>query len=198
MSIQRVRTVFTGVAGTPWYSNMYFDDDGVTPTAAENADAVDDFWEALAPLIDNGVTWTIGPEIPILDETDGTLTSVEAITVESGSGTAAGDPLPYATQGLGKLSTSDFVAGRRVQGRVFIPGMSEAASDATGKPASTTITSITDALTTLVASSGLIVWSRPFEGAEGPPERPPRDGSKASITGVSAWTQWAVMRSRRD
>lgn len=199
MTIRRVRTVFSGVAGSPWYSNLYFDADGVTPSAQQNVDAVDAFWTALASLMDNAVTWTIGPEVPELDETTGELTGVQTVTPGTGAGTDTTDPLPYMSQGLVRLSTTDFVAGRRVRGRIFVPGLTETANTTTGQPSGSAITAMTTAGTNLVAAGGLLVWSRPFAGdPAATPPRPARAGSKASITAVSGWNQWAVMRSRRD
>lgn len=198
MAIRRVRTIFSGVAGTPWYSNLYFDADGVTPTAQENVDDTDAFWTAMANLIDNAISWTVGPEVPVLDETTGTLVGVTSVTAGTGVGTAAGDALPYATQGLVRLATDDFVAGRRVRGRIFLPGIDENFNGPSGVPTSTFLTTVQGAIDGLIAAGGLLVWARPFPGAEGPPVRPARAGSKASITASSVWTQWAVMRSRRD
>jgi hypothetical protein len=198
MSIRRVRTVFTGVAGTPWYANMYFDADGVTPTPQENVDDTDAFWTAMAGVIDNNVSWTVGPEVPVIDETTGTLTGVTSVTAGTGSGTATADPLPYATQGLIRLATDDFVAGRRVKGRIFVPGVVESSSSTTAVPDATFMGILQTAVDGLIAAGGFLVWARPFAGAAGPPVRPAREGSKASISGASVWTQWAVMRSRRD
>ena len=170
----------------------------MTPTAQENVDDVDTFWTALANLMDNAITWTVGPEVPILDEETGELVGVTSVTAGTGAGTAAGDALPYATQGLVRLATDDFVAGRRVRGRIFLPGIDENFNAATGIPSSTFLSTVQTAVTNLIAAGGLLVWARPFAGAEGPPVRPARLGSKASITASTVWTQWAVMRSRRD
>jgi hypothetical protein len=177
---------------------MYFDADGVTPTPQQNVDAVDAFWTGCASIIDNAVTWEVGPEVPEIDETTGVLSGVTSVVAGTGAGTAVSDALPPSTQGLVRLQTGDFVAGRRVRGRIFVPGVTEATNSSGGAPDAGALLAMGDAATALVAAGGILVWARPFEGSAGPPVKPARLGSKASITGTSVWGSWAVMRSRRD
>ena len=47
-TLARVRTIFTGPAGSPWYSNLYFD--AATGTAQNAADAAAPFWGAVDNL----------------------------------------------------------------------------------------------------------------------------------------------------
>lgn len=198
MAIRRIRTVFVGVAGTPWYSNMYFDADGVTPTPQQNVDAVDSFWTSIAPYMDNAVSWVVGPEVPVLDETNGELVGVTSVTANGGVGTASDDALPYASQGLVRLNTNDFVNGRRVRGRIFLPGITKASASPTGTVFTTASAGWLAAATTLTAATGILVWARPLWNREVDPPVLVRPGSKAAITGQSIWANFAVMRSRRD
>jgi len=196
MAIRRVRTLLTGVAGSPWYSNIYFDADGVTPDAAANVVSVDDMWTAVISNIANDISWVVEGNVSVLDETDGKLIDVESVTQGTGTGTSSGDMLPFTTQGLIQLQTSTFINGRRVRGRVFVPGLTEDAST-NGVPISGMVTNLIAAGNALWDSdtSGALVWARPFAGSE---TVEARAGSKAPITAVAAWNKWAVMRSRRD
>ena len=196
MSIARVRTVFTGVAGTPWYSNIYFMDDGATPIGTLAIGWVADYWNAHKPGITSQVSWSVLSEVVTLDEATGDLESVYTGTSSPNTGSASGQPLPWATQVLARQGTAGIVHNRRVRGRIFIPGFTED-STTTGRVPSATQTAVAAAGTALVAASTSlwVVWSRPFAGTE---DNPARDGTRWQVTGNSCWDQFAVQRSRRD
>lgn len=185
-TIARVRTVFTGVAGTPAYSNFYFDDDGTAAGVYQSA--VLDFWNALNGAFAPGVTWTMVNPIPIIESTTGQVVSV--VTGDGGTGTESSshEPLPFATSGLLQLHSGVFVAGREVRGRCFIPYPHEQ-DQTTGKPGSDYINAVQDAADTLLGSSGSngawAIWSRANARFE-------------LVTSTAVWSNWAVMRSRRD
>lgn len=190
----------TGLPGAPYYSNLYF---GLVTTQAEAQACVDDvvaFWTAQGPSIGVGLLMTVEPEVALLDETNGDLTGVFTTVSAPVGGGAAGDRLPPSDQGLGRLLTSTFVAGRRVRGRIFMPAMMEANS-VLGAPIAGYVTSLNTALQNLLASvnSLLVVWARPYAGdPTAVPPKPARLGSFAIVTGVGAAPYWAVLRSRRD
>src|SRR3982750_3658664 len=60
LSIQRVRTIFPGVAGSPWYSNLYFT--GETQTLADAATAATRaFWDSVKGYISTGISIQVQP-----------------------------------------------------------------------------------------------------------------------------------------
>jgi hypothetical protein len=107
--------------------------------------------------------------------------------------TAAGDALPYATQGLLRLGTAAFIGGRRVQGRQFIPGLTETANAGTpAQPTTSVMTSMQNAAnllgTTVVTPINQRVWHRPKLGT---------GGLSTPVITRSISPTWAVLKSRR-
>lgn len=197
MSLLRVRTVLTGVAGTPWYTNTYFSDP-LTGTAEQDAvNAMGAFWNTMDTYIDNTVSGQVQGDVLRIDETDGTVLGLEAATPVAVAGGNTSDPLPYMTQGLGRLSTAGIVHNRLVRGRIIVPGPTEDQNGTAGVPASTYISTLQTAMDALIAdaNTALVVWSRPFAGTEG---NPARSGSIHLVTGASVAPYWSVLRSRRD
>lgn len=200
MTIARVRTIFTGVAGTPWYSNLYFFDNGGTEIGPDAVTWVTAFWTSLSAVMQDSVIWTIEPEVARLDESTGQLTGVTATPGATGGGTQQVAALPWQTQGLIREFTGAFVNGRRVRGRTFIPGPTESSSDV-GVPIGTYITALQNAADALIASSvsTWCVWARPFDGDPAAvPPKPARTGTAHIIVSANVWDKWAVQRSRRD
>ena len=203
MALARIRTVFVGVAGTPWYSNLYFLNDGGTSIAASATGWVTTFWQTLDNNMNSQLTWATDPEVPTFNETTGKITKVDAVTPGTGAGSGAGEPLPYTNQLLIRLITSSFINGRRVRGRIFVPGLGES-DNAVGGVLAATRTLANNAATTLITSSAstLAVWARPYDALDSNgqpiPGHTPRLGSQHSVSTSQVWTQWAVLRSRRD
>lgn len=133
--------------------------------------------------------WTIPTEGRTLDPDTGLTTAFwNDSVVLSGAGKTAGQQVADSTQILFRWRTADVVAGRRVQGRTFIPGMVTAYLN-NGNVANATLTTLQAAATALVSADvGLGVWSRPTEG---------RAGSFHEATSGSAWNELAVQRGRR-
>jgi len=120
--VKRVRTVFTGVAGTPWYSNMYFGGD-VDDQAA--VDGVATFWNGLLNFIDNDVAVLTQGEVTVITVETGVVAGLNSADPVSQNGQNAADPLPRATQLLLQLHTGEYVGGREIRGKVFLPGFCE-------------------------------------------------------------------------
>lgn len=197
----RIRTVFTGVAGSPWYSNLYFDPaEGDAPVST--AQAVAAFWEDLEGDIANNVSWSIDPSVPTIDPATGDTTDYTTVNVAGGQGTNLGVLLPIATQGLITLRTSATIRNRRLIGRIFVPGLCASTSGPDGEFTGTFADRMTTAANTLrTASSGgnveaLCVWSRPKGPSLEIPFQLP--GSAHVVTGASGALKPAVLRSRRD
>lgn len=186
----RVRTSLTGVQGSPWLSTMYFDVAG--GTAQDAADAVGVFWTAMDNSMVSAVQWATEAEVAQVNASNGNLVMVHATTPASGTGASATEVLPIATQALIRWRTGSIVNGREVRGRTFIPGLVEANNDS-GSPTSTLVTNYSAAAAALIAdaNSTLVVWHRPTTPGGS-------DGSKHDVVTGSMWTEFAVLRSRRD
>lgn len=181
----RVRTVFTGATGSPWVNTLYFDEPAGTAQAAANAAAV--FWQAVDSVMHTSIAWSTEADVVQVNEQTGLATGVISTEQSSGAGATGTDMLPPATQALVRLLTGVFNDGRQVRGRIFIPGLTEAANTSGGNVEGTTALTIRTAAEALIEDTGseLLVWSRSA-------------GNSFNVTGVSLWSQFAVLRSRRD
>lgn len=181
MPAWRIRTVFTGVPGTPWMSNMFFDT-GTAGDASTAAGAVYDFWNAVDAYIDANVSWSVDNDVPLFTNPD-TLAGWETVVGGSGAGLSSAEMLPRASQVLVQWSTAAVFNNRRVRGRTFVPGLGEGANfDGSVLPA--LITAV-DAAATDLAAAGLVIASRAMN-------------SFVPVTSAAVWDQFAVLRSRRD
>ena len=185
-TIARVRTVFTGLAGTPGMSNFYFDAD--TSSAASYQPFVADFWDNISFMYKTGLVVTTLGQVDVIDPTTGQIVGYGTGSDIVTGGSDGGDELPPATNGLIRIHTGVFHSGRELQGKCFVPYPTENANTA-GVPLSTYRSTITDACTTLNdishANGAWCVWSR-------------TNGLFELVSTVSVWQQWAVLRSRRD
>src|SRR3990172_2320794 len=161
MPIARVRTTFSGAAGSPWLSTAYFE---VTAPYTANLEvaAVGAFWGTVDAAIEGGVSWTTGSEVLILDETDGDPLAVVSVTPATGSGGGSTEGAPTLLQGLMRWRTGSFVDGREVRGRWFVPGLAESVL-VDGLLEGATQTTWNTAATTYIATAGIspVVWQRP-------------------------------------
>lgn len=195
----RVETIFTGPAGSPWLSVMYFS--GTDQAGADQAVAdVGAFWGAVDAGMSSAVSWSTNPDVQVLDAATGALTDAFSTTPQAGSGASAGDMLPTAAQALLRWRTSGIVNGRIVRGRTNVPGVTEAFA-AAGRPIAAYITTLNTAAAALLAGASIFqVWSRPHvqDFDDSPTSPPTRAGSAHVVTSGSAWSEFAVQRSRRD
>lgn len=108
------------------------------------------------------------------------------------AGGSLSEPLPGNIAMLLRFGTDEVRRGRRVQGRLFLPGLSEGVS-VLGRPAPATRTDVEAAFSTLLNSgttATLAVYSRPID-----PDVP---GAMSVATSVSTWEQWAQLGKRRS
>lgn len=176
----------TGYVGAPWYNNIYFGEDD-HPQDAVNA--VVAFWTPIAAIMYNGITIRVDPAGVVIDEATGLPTGIQvADTPDPIQGSADGEMLPMQVQGLVRLQTSLYVAGRRVQGKVFVPGITEGNAVA-GFPSTAARSAMQagadqlngDPLDTNVAG----VYSK-------------KNRVWTPITATSTWDYFATLKSRRD
>lgn len=185
-TLNEFRTVWTGVAGSPYYTTIRQIDSGPT-TPQAFADAWEDFLVGLQGVTDNGLVAVVENDVRQIDSTTGETTGVITISGATVAMTAAGDALPPQTQLLCRLLTPTFVGGRRIRGRIFIPGQLELFNSVVGQPDAGLRTGVEDNLEDFITavSNDLVVYSRTHHAF-------------SAVNSVSVWNQWAVLRSRRD
>ena len=182
----RVRSVLTGVAGAPYYTNHYFDAGGLGGQEQDAVDAVGDFWNAFDTSLDNALQINTDPEVPTINAVTGAITSSVATTPFFNQFASTGEALPPATQLLIRWTTPTFVSGRRLRGRTFIPGCTEDSNTSTGTPAAGFSTPVNAAVAALTGGAvALCIWSRTH-------------GVAIPVSSGTYWSQWAILRSRRD
>lgn len=191
MPVICVQTAFTGAAVRGGGLNQLFFTGTAGADLQEHLDAVAAFWTAVAPQC---VGWTaqVQPEVREYDEETGDLTGLGAGTAPSPITSSSTDRMaPPAVQGLIRLRTAGIVGNRLVQGKIFVPGFPANQSEPDGSTSSGIRTAFNAAATALIGDSEteLVVWSRPAED---------RAGSTWPVLTASAWSQTAVLRSRRD
>ena len=186
MALTRVRTVFTGVPGTPWMSNMYFDVELAEVQLA--ADAVEAFWSEVDGYMVGGVAWEQEPFVTIINPVNGEPTGVAPVTPGAGTGGASGDMVPRAAQAYIVWNTGVWQAGRQIRGRTYLPGFTAGAAASDGSVDPGVVTALATAASNLLTTPGnptLHVYSR-------------KNGNSVPVDNGAASNQWAVLRSRRD
>jgi hypothetical protein len=173
----------------------YWDSAGATPVqlATEAHARVRAFWNSFNSQTLGGCTLVINPVADEIEETTGQIVNQHVGTVGvPPSFAAAGDALPLQTQGMLSLSTSTFVAGRRLKGRQFLPFPLEGSNTSLGTVSPTYTTALNTAAallsTAVVTPMSQRVWHRPVGGS---------GGLSAAVSSRAASTQWAVLKSRR-
>jgi hypothetical protein len=199
MTIARVRTIFSGPAGSPWLGTAYFDSPPLS-IHQDMVNAVGAFWGSVDQWMANVVSWSTEVEVVELDEVTGDATAVESTVPVTGTGGQTGEIAPTLLQGLARWRTGSFVDGREVRGRWFIPGLGESQL-ASGVLAGTTVTSVNAAMATYIATPGVapVIWQRPR--IADPTAVPPVDarvGSQHPIISGSATNRFSPLRTRRD
>lgn len=187
MDMQRVRTVWTGVAGAPYYTNLYFNDTTGASGAQDAVTAVDTFWTAISGNIEQNCDYVIEPFVAVIGSTEGALVDGHTTTGETGGGTYVGEMLPRQVQGLVRWDTGVIVGGRYLRGRTFIPCIGEPINTTGGVPTTAFATLVNTAAAALIADTGneLVIWSRTH-------------GVAHPATLGTFQPQWATLNSRRD
>lgn len=180
----RVRTVFQGVTGSPWVSTAFFDSGA--GTAQDAVTATGTFWQAADSLMEASVTWSTQADVETVNANNGQVTAVTSTTPVTGAGVAGQTGLPIASQMLVRWRTGVYIAGREIRGRWFIPGIAVSINN-DGQPTGPSVITVNTAASTLIgdANSQLVIWSR-------------ANTQQAVVSSGTCWTQFAVLRSRRD
>ena len=126
-------------------------------------------------------------DVPLIDDSDGILVGAAGVAPASVDTLGGGEALPAFTQGLMRLETGTVVSGRRLRGRFFLPGMQESFNTAAGVPSGTMVGDMNSAIGAFLGGDGgaLVIYS-------------PTHHVSFSVNDADFWTQWAILRSRRD
>lgn len=181
----RATAVIDGPGG-PYYSTDYYLGTTVGE-AVQAAAATRDFWFQLQNFLSNLMTLRAATVVQLVDEATGNVLDEFPGVYASMAFGSAGEPLPWASQGLISTRSSTYLAGRRVRGRKFVPGCLETMSSA-GIPTAATITAIGDAYDHATAIAA---------GAGGRCIYSLTHGDGVAQTGRTVRPYWAVLRSRR-
>lgn len=184
--IREFHTRWDGVAGAPFWTTVRQTAVGVI-SAEDFAQAFADFLDRAKSSLATPLVATVLPEVTLIESTTGQLVGTETIVSKVITMTDATEMLPRTTQMLIRWSTGVVIAGRRVRGRMFLPGLCEQSNSDGGAPTTSIVSGFQASVNTLLTDWGgeAVVYSRThFSGA--------------AITGASVWNEWAVLRSRRD
>lgn len=173
------------VGGGPWFSVQYFT--GTTQTEADDAvTALTTFWNSVSSELQCGGTAITGESVRLVDEASGQ--TIGDLTGTPGSVALTGglQPVTLVSQARLNLLTGVFVGGTQIRGKMFIPGISETRSDS-GAPSATVLANLRTAALALMNNASTVwgVYSRTHRQFE-------------TITGISTYSQFSVLRSRRD
>jgi hypothetical protein len=163
---------------------MWFDpSEGLNPQ--DLVDRIHDFWDTIHYQLSSDLTINVEPQVDSVNSATGEVTSTSSPTAPAAVvGSASADNLPAATQLLVQLRTGVFFGGRELRGRMFIPGGTTGGS-ADGKPTSSFRTFVGGAAQSLADDTDQVVYS-------------PTKHQFADVSTTPVWTEWAVLRSRRD
>lgn len=186
----RIDVVYTGLEGMPAVNGLYFAGDNQT-AADEAAAAVSGWITDLQPVFSTSVSVDVSNTATQINEATGTIVDFHAVDGATIQGTSTADPLPIGTSAIFRFRTNAVVRGRRLQGRVFLPGMTESMVPAGGVLDAGGIAGlILTAAENLGGPSGVhVVWSRPVDG--GPA------GTTAPVTVYDVPAVLTSLRSRR-
>lgn len=186
-TLREIITEWTTPKGGTGFSIMYFDAAGGVPSAQRSS--LQDLWTDCAFQLADTTEWTIATTGKQIDSATGTLTGFWSETTSHEGVGSGGVQMADATQLLLQWVTTNIVAGRRVRGRTYLPGVGWGTSSA-GEPLPAVVVSLTSAAEAFVTrGQGFGVWSRPAPG---------RAGSFSEPVNGAAWTEYAVQRRRRS
>lgn len=185
----RTRVVWTGVAGTPYYSTFYWA--GAGPTAADNAQDATILWaQNWETICIDALSAQVESEVLEINELTGVQVALYDVPGSTTEMLNVGQPLPFQVQALTFLGTTDFKNGRRVRGRSFLPGLPEDIQTSGVGPTEVFRETIQGVYSGVLGGAAAVhvVWSRPVDGAGG------------SIHPVSSYQTspiWSTLRTRR-
>lgn len=195
MTLYQVRVNWTGPFGAT-DSVHHFDLAGGTQQQA--ATAVMNMWQSIDNALHSSVSWSLDTDVRGLNEQNGNLVAMYSVSSASSVGTGTGDYVDLL-QGLLVWNTGVVADGRLLRGRTFIPGITEASVDTTGRPTSGFASVVNTAASTLIsdAVSTPVVWHRPKYEGEAGNRVLVRNGDFEPITTGALKNRFSFMSGRR-
>lgn len=189
----RVQARWSSVGLGLSYTNLHFGDEA----AAATAHGLMTSWlQAIAPRLHPSVSVTVQPEVREVAIATGETTDIVAVTPTTVTGTGSGNRVPDVCQVLYRLVTPNVLGGRRVKGRINVPGLDDNLTVQGGLTATAQNqfqSAIDTTLLSGTAPATLLVYSRP-RMLEDVVIRP---GFAFEVASASVWSELAVLRSRR-
>lgn len=156
------------------------------PTTVGMAAALSAFYNEYADHCNGTVSFSLDPEIREFDEATGQtigLTAYPGGSLWIQNGTSSPTSMPDQTAILVRWRTGQWINGRQVTGRTYLPYPSQ--STGGGQPSASVVNDIQTQAGVLIAAVGLRIWSR-------------TNGTTRLVTSSSVWGEYAVQRRRRD
>jgi hypothetical protein len=183
----RLTIEWTGMTGAPYYTTLHFG--GSTLGEAGTAVTTVMAWLNLVDSsISNQLTANIQDDVYQVDVATGLVINSFPVVSAAVPMANVAEPLPHYTQVLHRLRTGVYVAGRELRGRLFLPGIVEADS-INGIPAAPLLTYLASSWNStfgaMASSNTVQVYSPTHHQAE-------------NVQNMSLWSQFALLRSRRD
>lgn len=187
----RVTVTYAGLEGMPAVNTLHFAGNGATG-ATGAIQKVNAFVSAIKPYVVSAVTISAGTVVEEINPATGELIAFYGVSGASATGTDANNPLPIGTSLTVALQTNTIIRGKRVQGRIYIPGMSEGLPiPAQGTLSSQSVATLSAAVADSLGSGAgpvFCVWSRPTDN---------QAGNDCPITTIAARRVLTSLRSRR-
>lgn len=185
-----IKTVFSGFTGAPGYNTLaFFGDPYSGATAASNVTAVAAFWNAVSDRLAQGTTWSVQPDVHVVDEVTGALIRVESTSPPAQSIFAPSGPYAAGVGAVATWNTAEVHGSKQLRGRTFIVPMDGGQYENNGTIGAIGLADLRAAVTTLGAIANFGVWGRPIAGA---------GGQWAACTGGTVRDHVAWLSSRRD
>lgn len=180
-----VRWTAAGSAGG--ISVLYWDDAAATADINTNVQA---FFTALRGALASTTSAVLDTEVRDRNTATGTLTGTDVIASPANIiGNGGSSAVPNAAQGLIRMGTGLVVGGRRLRGRIFIPGMHAGTVAANGEVTPAAQTQLNTAGDALSLGGDYHIWHRPVNGA---------GGQSSAVNSETAWNEFATQRRRRS
>lgn len=194
----RIRTIMTGVGGSPWYNNLFFAE-SASGSAGNVQAKVRAFWSDMSGFIAPGVSIQVDPEILTIEAETGNIVASGSQVLAPVASAGATGPGAVATQVLVRLNTGVRRNNRNVIGHMFIPFPCKGDITTDGQYAAGRAANVATNANALVAfttggvSYRMGVWSRPktFLGVSTP-------GAFSLVSTASVPTKLSFLSSRRD
>ena len=190
--IYRVATEWTGFAGSPGLTQMYFEASSgpLTSEASAAVANVRTFWNSISDRIPPVVSLQVQASVECFDVASGApITVLNATPAAVVTGTSTGD---FATPagGLIQWRTGQVIGRRFLSGRTFLVPLGGTTYDALGTLDDACIADLLAAANVLIAASpSLDVWHKPVNQT---------GGIASHVVSAVVPDRAAVLRSRRD